>query len=136
PGLVPRRRRRTGAAMNASASRKRPLADRLLFAATLALLFWLPLPWGSHTPWASDVLVTAAAGLLGLRLLLMSIGQAHTAHRAGRRLLLPALWWCLWLAWIACHLVPLDEATLVRWSPEAARLYTETAQTLLGTPPV
>ncbi|MFP5305441.1 MAG: O-antigen ligase family protein, partial [Gammaproteobacteria bacterium] len=111
-----------------------PVADRWLFAATLALLVWLPLPWGSHRPWSADLLVMLAAGLLGLRLLLIALGQASVPRGLGRQLTLPALWWLLWLGWIGAQLLPLDAATLARWSGTAAALYTDSAA-LLQPPP-
>ena len=37
--------------------------DRLIFVGVIALLLWLPLPWGSHRPWAEG-LFTAGVGML------------------------------------------------------------------------
>lgn len=111
----------------------RTVADRWLFAATLAFLAWLPLPWGSHRPWATDLLVLVAALLLALRLLFMSAGRIPVPHGVARQLFWPMLWWLLWLTWIGVHLLPVDAATLARWSPAAAQLYDDSAR-LLGSP--
>ncbi|MEQ1438052.1 O-antigen ligase family protein [Fontimonas sp. SYSU GA230001] len=112
----------------------RSWSDRALFAATLAFLFWLPLPWGSHRPWAADLLVAVSAGLLALRLALVAAGRAPVPHGLARQLALPLLWWVLWLAWIGFQLWPMDAAVVARWSPSSAQLYA-TAAELLDTPP-
>lgn len=120
--------------MNARARTARPLADRWLFAATLAFLFWLPLPWGSHRPWSSDLLVVLASSLLALRLLLTASGHIAPPRGIARQLALPALWWLAWLTWIGVQLWPLDPQVLARWSPQAAQLYAQSAA-LLGAAP-
>lgn len=105
--------------------------DRWSFAATLALLFWLPLPWGSHRPWATDLLVLLAALLLCVRLALIAAGAARPAPGLARQLTLPVLWWLLWLSWIGFQLWPLPATLLELLSPRAVALHAEAAR-LLG----
>ncbi|MFA5938168.1 MAG: O-antigen ligase family protein [Sinimarinibacterium sp.] len=121
--------------MTPSLHTERSAADRWIFGATLALLVWLPLPWGSHRPWSADLLVTLSAALLGLRLLAISAGQSPFYSGLARQLAMPLLWWLLWLAWIGSQLWPMDADTLRQLSPEAAQLHFETTS-LLGLPTV
>lgn len=111
----------------------RPAADRWIFAATLILLVWLPLPWGSHRPWAADLLATLSALLLGLRLMAIAAGSAPALPGLARQLTMPSVWWLLWLTWIGVQLWPLNAGMLNTLSPEAAHLHGEAAS-LLGTP--
>lgn len=111
----------------------RSAVDRWLFAATLILLIWLPLPWGSHRPWAADLLVTLSATLLGLRLLSIAAGATPVSPGLARQLTMPSVWWLLWLAWIGFQLWPLNVGALDAVSPEAARLHGE-ASALLALP--
>lgn len=98
-----------------------PLADRHLFAALLALIAWLPLPWGSHVPWAGWLIGFVAALLLALWLGLAATGRVVAAAPPGLRW--PLLAWTLWIAWILAQLVPLAPSTLARLSPLALELH-------------
>lgn len=109
-------------------------ADQLIFATTLGLLVWLPMPWGSNRAWAVDFLTAASAALLGLRLLLVAGGWIRQPRETVRRLAAPAIWWALWLAWIGVQLLPVDAAELMRLSPESGRLYAEAAPLLSSAP--
>jgi O-antigen ligase len=122
--------RHSAARMNRLVRFAAPAGDRWLFAATLALLVWLPLPWGSNRPWAIDLLVALSATLLGARLLLTGVGHIAFPHGVGRQLAWPMVWWLLWLTWIGTQLWPLDAEVLARWSPHAAQLYGRTATLL------
>jgi O-antigen ligase len=122
--------RHSAARMNSVVRFAAPAGDRWLFAATLALLFWLPLPWGSNRPWASDLLVALSAALLGVRLVLMGVGHIAFPRGVGRQLAWPLVWWLLWLLWLGVQLWPLDPDVLARWSPHAAQLYGRTATLL------
>ena len=68
----------------------RPPSDSWIFALTLVLLFWLPLPWGSKPPAASALLGLAAAALLAARLALslrgLPLPQLPRAAQAVSRL--------------------------------------------------
>lgn len=98
-----------------------------MFGALLALLLALPLPWGSHVPWATDLFVAVAALLLSVQLGLFAFGRSVLpAHLP----IAPFLWWALWLAWIAAQLVPMDSALLSRLSPAASALVEETTPLL------
>lgn len=73
-------------------------ADRLLAAATLALLVWLPLPLGSNRDWAAGGLILLT-GLLGLAWALARLRRPAPLAPAQRTalpllglLLLPQLW--------------------------------------------
>lgn len=98
--------------------------DRWIFAGLLALLVWLPLPWGSNLPSAKAFLAFCASTLLGLWLSWAALGRIQAGFRL-RQLLAPALWWIAWLGWIGASLWPLAGGTLQELSPEASRLYAE-----------
>jgi O-antigen ligase len=113
----------------------RSAAERLVFGGLLVVLLWLPLPWGSHRVWATDLFVTCAALLLLTQLTLLASGAAGLPARFGRLLIAPALWWLVWLCWIGWQVVPLDLTILSTLSPAAAKLVTESAG-VLGVDPV
>lgn len=102
----------------------RPL-ERAAFSGLLLLLLWLPLPWGSHTPWAEHLLVLWA-GLLLLLTCLARLSQG-VQWRLPLRYGWAALLWLLWLAWIALQTWSLP-ATLARWSPAADAVHAAVAQ--------
>lgn len=108
----------------------RNLAERVVFALTLALVFWLPLPWGSHRTWSSDLLVVLASTLLALQLLLVATGTARLGPQLRRLLPAPLLWWFVWLLLIGATLLPLDFEQLRSWSPHAAVIHEQAASIL------
>lgn len=112
----------------------RSRTDHWLFAATLILLMWLPLPWGSHRPWAADLFVSASTTLLGLRLLATAGGAILTSPGLRMQLLLPSLWWLVWMGWLAVPLLPIDGDTLSALSPHAAALHIASAEALGAMP--
>lgn len=96
-----------------------PLAGRAAFYGLLLLLAWLPLPWGSHRPWAAHLFVLWAA----LLLVLACLGRAGSGGRLPRRYRWAALLWLPWLAWIGFQTLSLPAARLAAWSPQAAALH-------------
>ncbi|MGH8507086.1 MAG: O-antigen ligase family protein [Stenotrophobium sp.] len=97
-------------------------ADRILFAALLLLLLWLPLPWGSNRPWAEAVF-GILVGLLGVAYLLTQIFARGDAAFSPQTYVWPLLLWLVWLVWVALQMVPMDFARLQALSPAAARFY-------------
>lgn len=94
--------------------------ERVAYFGLLALLLWLPLPWGSHTPWAEHLLVLWVALLLvfaGLSRLDVQLPPLPPRYRW------MALLWLPWLAWIALQVLSLPQPTLAAWSPQAAALH-------------
>jgi putative inorganic carbon (HCO3(-)) transporter len=112
--------------VNEPAAFRGQLADRLAFGGLLLLLFWLPLPWGSHRPWAEHLLVLCAA-------LLLLLAAAARVPGGAPRPLPPRYWWAtglwlLWLLWVALQTVSLPPARLAAWSPAAAAIHAGVAQ--------
>jgi O-antigen ligase len=110
--VKPRRKPR---GFSAAAPVQPPLAERAAFYGLLALLAWLPLPWGSHRPWAEHLFELWA----GILLVLACIGRAEAGGRLPGRYLWAALLWLPWLAWVLFQTLPLPEGRLAAWSPQA-----------------
>lgn len=119
--------------MNSAHAETTNLLDRTVHGSLLLLLFWLPLPWGSHRPWAADLLVLWAGTLLFVQLGLIASARAPMPKHFTRLLVAPLLWWIAWLGWIGLQLIPLDPDVLARWSPPAAALAAEAAN-VFGVP--
>jgi len=109
-----RRQPRTGAGI-----------ERVAFYGLLLLLLWLPLPWGSHRPWAEHLLVLWAAVLLALTCLARVVAAAPEPLPLRYRWI-TALWLC-WLLWIALQTATLAPQRLAAWSPQAAALHAAVA---------
>jgi O-antigen ligase len=101
------------------APKRRPLAERAAFYGLLLLLAWLPLPWGSHRPWAEHLFVMWA----GVLLVLACIGRVEAGGKLPIRYRWAALLWLPWLAWVLFQTLSLPEARLAAWSPAAAQLH-------------
>ncbi|MBV8061951.1 MAG: O-antigen ligase family protein, partial [Nevskia sp.] len=100
--------------------------DRLAWFGLLALLLWLPLPWGSHSFWAEHLLVLWAA-------LLLALACAARIDPGMRRQLPPrygwfAALWLPWLGWIAFQTLSLEPQWLAAWSPQSATVHAAAAQ--------
>lgn len=105
--------------------------DRVLFVLLLALVAWLPLPWGSNRLAAAAFLSVIAGGLC----LIYLLGQVFKNDRVAfspRRYLLPLLLWLLWLLWIFFQTVPLSPNVLATLAPSAARYYATVFPDLAG----
>lgn len=111
--------------MNTGPARHHPL-DSIAYVGLLALLLWLPLPWGSHRPWAAHLFV----GLAGALLALAGAGHAvaRQTWRPPRRLYVAIALWLSWLAWTAAQLAPLPAVWLARLSPAAAAIHSSAGQ--------
>jgi len=104
-----------------------PAVDRYLFYAFLALLVWLPLPWGSHRPWAWSLMEiwTALISLGWLGLYVLGRVEATRAFRAGWSVLMAL---ALVAIWIQLQSLPLHSG-LVQWlSPGAAEVHASALQ--------
>ncbi len=119
--------------MTPGAAEPAGMLERAVHGGLLVLLLWLPLPWGSHRPWAADLLTLGASALLLAQLGLIASGRAGLPKNFGRLLAAPLLWWVVWLGWIGLQLAPLDGELLARWSPSAATLAADAAG-ILGVP--
>lgn len=100
--------------------------DRWVFLALLALLLWLPLPWGSTPPPAAAALGIAVALLAGLRLALALRGHALPLLPRAAHLVLAL--WLAWLAWGGLQLLPLPESMLAVLSPAAHAVHASLAR--------
>jgi putative inorganic carbon (HCO3(-)) transporter len=100
--------------------------DAWIFAGLLALLLWLPLPWGSNSAWAKAMITASTGGLLGLWLTGAAIGVVRTT-RGKLPPLVPVLWWFAWLAWIALSLWPGSDAIGLGPSATIAALQADAA---------
>lgn len=101
--------------------------DNLVFWGFLALLFWLPLPWASHVPWAEALFAFLIFLLMSLWFGLAVLGHAHFDHSRSRRLFWPLAIWLAWLVWVGMQTISLDFAILEKYSPQAADLYQSVA---------
>lgn len=92
-----------------------------VFWAFLALLIWVPIPFGSNVPWAWAALEAASYVLLAAWLLLWGFGRAKFPEWLGKAwpafVLLGA-----WLVLQSLYVVPLPAGWVEALSPEAARV--------------
>ena len=110
-------------------------ADRGLFYAYLALVFWLPLPLGSNRPWSAALLevwtFVLAAGVLWLW------GRGRLQASASLRAAWPVLvLWALWLLYVALQTLPLPFDWLLAISPYSAEAYAFAAAGEVGRSPI
>jgi len=106
-------------------------AEHTLFTALLVLLFWLPIPLGSHRPWAWSIVEIWSFVLMGGWLLL-------NTHAPRWRILRPyfplLLLFALFEIWVALQQLPLPIGWLQAIVPEtAAHFIAANAQTTTGT---
>ena len=98
--------------------------DRYLFYGLLALMVWLPLPFGSNRPWAWHlmevwVFLLAAMWLLGYLKTWCELTPAFKkAWMAWTAL-------ALWLAFVLFQFIPIPYAGVEALSPEAARIHSQ-----------
>lgn len=95
-----------------------PLAERMLFAGLVALVLWLPLPWGSHTPGATAAFGAATAALTAAWLLLFALGRLPPVRLSAFACVALAVW-LAWIGWIALQILPLPPERLALLSPQA-----------------
>lgn len=99
--------------------------DAWIFYGFLALLLWLPLPWGSHSDWAVYLAGSVSFALLAAWLTLAGIsGRLHLAERGGRLLLGFALW-LAWLVWIGRQALDVPSEVLRSWAPTSVEMRAE-----------
>lgn len=94
--------------------------DNLLFYALLALLFWLPIPLGSHRPWAWGFMELWIFALMAGWLLSNLRGNQWQALTPYRPLL--AIF-ALFQVWVAVQLLPLPMELIQSISPHKAAAY-------------
>ncbi|KUJ82440.1 O-antigen ligase domain-containing protein [Microbulbifer flavimaris] len=91
--------------------------ERGLFYAFLALLFWLPIPLGSHRPWAWSLVEVWAFALLGGWLVV----NAYAPRLHSLRPYAPLLGlFALFQLWVGLQVLPLPIGWLEAISPERA----------------
>lgn len=110
-----------------------PASERAWFGALVLLVLWLPLPWGSHTAWAADLLAALSLALLCTWLALATLGHARLPERIGR-LAWPLVLWLLWIGWIVLQILPLPPEDLATRSPAAHAAHRAVAE-LAGAEP-
>lgn len=93
-------------------------SDNWIFAGLLALLVWLPLPWGSNSE-AARAIFGVLVSLLVAGRLLVDIGGDHPAGPLPAAPRMVLLLWGLWLAWIVVQLLPLQPDFLEALSPHS-----------------
>lgn len=102
-----------------------PASDRYLFYAFLGLLFWLPLPWGSHRAWSWSIMEIWTA-LISLSWLVLYVSGRLQTTRAFRSAWPVLLILGLTALWIQLQILPLPEGLLQWLSPHAAAIHTTT----------
>lgn len=100
---------------------RKSFVSRVVFLGLLALVLWLPIPFGSNRPWAVSLMGLATFGLIGLWALAIfmrpyEIPQAVWDNRW------VLLIWGLWLVWIAFQLVPISQLPIELASTSASKL--------------
>ncbi|MGH8454774.1 MAG: O-antigen ligase family protein, partial [Nevskiales bacterium] len=93
-----------------------------IFYGLLALLFWLPVPYGSNLPWAVALMGVLATALLSLWLMLALARRVTIPASLGENRWMIVLW-LAWLVWVAFQLIPLPYDTVQALSPFAAMQY-------------
>src|SRR5215210_8570022 len=102
---------------------RRPItAERVMFAAFLVLLVWLPIPLGSNRPWAWAVMELAAFILVGAWLVTWALGATRPTE-AMRKAWPAWIALALWLALQAIHVAELPAGLVAFLSPAAARIH-------------
>lgn len=114
----------------AVAARAASALDAATRAGLLALLAWLPLPLGTHRPWAVLLVVLAIAVLWCLWCLSRALPGLGSQAPDRATWLVFALW-LLWLAWIAIQTWTLPEAWIGALSPHRLEQI-QTASAILG----
>lgn len=94
------------------------LWDRLAYALLLAMVCWLPWPWGS----VGELSQAAVLTLTGLALLL-SLVSAEVPWPRSRAFRTAVIGWLLWLAWLLLSVLPLPQALVQMLSPATAALH-------------
>jgi putative inorganic carbon (HCO3(-)) transporter len=112
--------------------RRRHAANAVLAGLLGVLLVLVPLPAGSHRPWAEETLVWSAYALVivGVLLALLRGAQLRPLDRFQRASL---LLWVLWLGWILLQWLPLPPAWLQLVAPRTVLAYARGSE-FLGTP--
>jgi len=103
-----------------------PSPDRHLFYGLLALVFWLPLPFGSNRPWAWNLMEVWVFLLAALWLL----GYLKTSYEFTPAFKKAWMAWAalaLWLVFLLFQLMPMPYAAVEALSPEAARIHSQAA---------
>lgn len=95
------------------------LRDRLAFGLLLALVIWLPWPWGSVGALSQGVVLM----LTGLSLLLSLLARDGDRWPRNRAFRFAVVAWALWLLWLLLSVVPLPPDWLASLSPKAATLH-------------
>lgn len=96
--------------------------DRYVFRGLLALLVWLPLPWGSNRAWPIALFGVAVA-LLCAGWVWLRLRERVAWPRARPDLGWPLAIWLAWLAWVAFSLLPLPQDLLGLLSPQALQVH-------------
>ena len=95
------------------------LRDRLAFGLLLAMVVWLPWPWGSVGALSQGVVLM----LTGLGLLLSLVARDGSQWPRNRAFRVAVMAWLLWLTWLLISLVPLPPDWLALLSPKAAAVH-------------
>lgn len=98
------------------------ILDRILFVGLLALVAWLPLPWGSNR-FAAEAFIGVAAGVLCVIYLCSQMFRSGRTALSPKSYIWPLLLWALWLAWIFFQTIPLSQELLATLAPSAAQYY-------------
>lgn len=109
--------------------------DGLVFCLTLLLLLWLPLPFGSHRPWAEYSFVAVTLALWSLSCLALCLSQRIPSFPDRRwTTVFAAALWLLWLAWLYAQTLQWPASWVAAMSPlrfEQAR----SVAYIFGSPP-
>ncbi len=98
--------------------------DRWIFYLLLALIAWVPLPFGSNRPWAWSIMEIWIF-LLSIVWLITFIAGKVSFTPVFKKATPVLFLFCLWLVHIAFQVVPLSTDTLSSISPQAAEMYSK-----------
>ena len=98
--------------------------DRWIFYLLLALIAWVPLPFGSNRPWAWSIMEIWIF-LLSIVWLITFIAGKVSFMPVFKKATPVLFLFCLWLVHIAFQVVPLSTDTLSSISPQAAEMYSK-----------
>lgn len=106
--------------MRNSSSDRRP--DDKIFIAYLALLVWLPIPFGSADVWGWAIMEMGAFGILSVWLYNYSRKpfELPPSVKAAR---IPLMLLCVWLFYLLLQAVPMPSVILKLLDPETFKLY-------------
>jgi len=92
--------------------------DRIIYLGFLILIAWLPLPFGSNSPWAETIVEVWTFSLMFLWLIAFMRNKVRTTDVFKKATPVIGLFF-IWLVWILLQITPLPPAWIASLSPAA-----------------